>query len=282
MKLLRSHSSQAFTLIELLVVIAIIAILAAILFPVFAQAKEAAKKTSCVSNVKQVMTAELMYMNDYDGNMHEMYPGGCTNQAGEVGEPSTWMAVLNPYIKSVDLFNCASASNKIKVLDWNARIWTSTGMNSMLGFYFNYYDNFVAGGDTGVCPDEGMGDPHPRPTNESLASQPASVVVFGDAWNNTDADGVTPRGAWLDPGYGIGRRYGLSDRHSKQSNLSFLDGHARGLKTFSVLSQLSINSPDPEYLKSINFNAAKVIWDLDAPNPDSNPGLYPVNCCTNP
>src|SRR3954454_12260484 len=57
---------RAFTLIELLVVIAIIAILAAILFPVFAQAKEAAKKASCLSNLKQLTLANVLYQNDYD------------------------------------------------------------------------------------------------------------------------------------------------------------------------------------------------------------------------
>src|ERR1700760_1429785 len=61
-----SGKSRAFTLIELLVVIAIIAILAAILFPVFAQAKQAAKKAVCLSNTKQIVLAELMYQNDYD------------------------------------------------------------------------------------------------------------------------------------------------------------------------------------------------------------------------
>ncbi|MFX8934016.1 prepilin-type N-terminal cleavage/methylation domain-containing protein, partial [Acinetobacter baumannii] len=57
---------KAFTLIELLVVIAIIAILAAILFPVFAQAKEAAKKTTCLSNTKQIAVSQLLYSHDYD------------------------------------------------------------------------------------------------------------------------------------------------------------------------------------------------------------------------
>src|SRR3954464_10321579 len=67
--MLRRPNSRAFTLIELLVVIAIIAILAAILFPVFAQAKEAAKKTSCLSNVKQVALSTVMYAGDNDDTM---------------------------------------------------------------------------------------------------------------------------------------------------------------------------------------------------------------------
>ncbi len=65
-KLFAPRNKAAFTLIELLVVIAIIAILAAILFPVFAQAKAAAKKTSDLSNIKQMGTATVMYNNDYD------------------------------------------------------------------------------------------------------------------------------------------------------------------------------------------------------------------------
>lgn len=71
-----SHSRRAFTLIELLVVIAIIAILAAILFPVFAQAKEAAKKTQCVSNTKQATLASLMYANDYDDTLPRLDNNG--------------------------------------------------------------------------------------------------------------------------------------------------------------------------------------------------------------
>src|SRR5438128_12034731 len=66
---MRRLRSRAFTLIELLVVIAIIAILAAILFPVFAQARERARSTSCVSNMKQLATALGMYQQDYDGRM---------------------------------------------------------------------------------------------------------------------------------------------------------------------------------------------------------------------
>lgn len=82
---------KAFTLIELLVVIAIIAILAAILFPVFAQAKLAAKKTQALSNAKQICTAQLMYVNDYD----DMSPS--------LGQ-GDWTDHLYPYVKNEDLF----------------------------------------------------------------------------------------------------------------------------------------------------------------------------------
>jgi prepilin-type N-terminal cleavage/methylation domain-containing protein/prepilin-type processing-associated H-X9-DG protein len=96
------HSKRAFTLIELLVVIAIIAILAAILFPVFAQAKEAAKKTSCLSNMKQIGLGLIMYSNDYDD---EIVAGGFAYAV----PPDTydywdagvyWDYVINPYIKN--------------------------------------------------------------------------------------------------------------------------------------------------------------------------------------
>src|SRR5579883_1379027 len=88
-------TKRAFTLIELLVVIAIIAILAAILFPVFAQAKEAAKKTTCLDNVKQIGLAASLYENDYD----DVIPlAGYQNFVANT--PTTWMFLLDPYVKS--------------------------------------------------------------------------------------------------------------------------------------------------------------------------------------
>ena len=89
-------SRRAFTLIELLVVIAIIAILAAILFPVFAQAKEAAKKTSDASNMRQLATALIMYANDNDGGT----PESMHNAAGDVTR--AWVFTLTPYTSKVD------------------------------------------------------------------------------------------------------------------------------------------------------------------------------------
>jgi prepilin-type N-terminal cleavage/methylation domain-containing protein len=99
-----------FTLIELLVVIAIIAILAAILFPVFAQAREKARESTCLSNFKQMGTGVMMYLQDWD----ETYPsnrlatlkGG--SECNSKGKLLTWKHATQPYIKSTDVFKCPS------------------------------------------------------------------------------------------------------------------------------------------------------------------------------
>jgi len=113
-----------FTLIELLVVIAIIAILAAILFPVFARAREQARKTACLSNLKEIGLAALMYAQDYDETFPWLMQNGRTNDPntglslGLPTGPPTYGVDLNnkralfmeaafqPYIKNLDLFNC--------------------------------------------------------------------------------------------------------------------------------------------------------------------------------
>ncbi|CAN5420492.1 hypothetical protein BH11ARM2_BH11ARM2_37930 [soil metagenome] len=99
------NKNRAFTLIELLVVIAIIAILAAILFPVFAQAKLAAKKTVALSNAKQIGTAEFLYMGDTDDTLTKSYygfPDEC-NWGNGNSTYYNWRYTLNPYTKSNDL-----------------------------------------------------------------------------------------------------------------------------------------------------------------------------------
>lgn len=113
-----SAKKQGFTLIELLVVIAIIAILAAILFPVFAQAREKARQTSCLSNMKQISLAHLMYVQDYDerfapsrSNTPPNQPtdyenfGSTACSAGKA-DSSSWRAEVYPYVKNTQAYIC--------------------------------------------------------------------------------------------------------------------------------------------------------------------------------
>src|SRR5437660_10137204 len=96
-----SVRKSGFTLIELLVVIAIIAILAAILFPVFAQARESARRTACLSNVKQIGLAFQMYSQDYD----ETTPAVIHNTNLGPNDPDFWY-IVQPYVKNVQMFYC--------------------------------------------------------------------------------------------------------------------------------------------------------------------------------
>jgi len=111
--------TRGFTLIELLVVIAIIAILAAILFPVFAKAREKARQTSCSSNVRQVMTAVLQYVQDYDdmlplGTSYTYAPGA----GGGRVDPDIWCQLLQPYVRNTQVFQCSSDSDATMSTPW--------------------------------------------------------------------------------------------------------------------------------------------------------------------
>jgi len=133
--MITNKTQRGFTLIELLVVIAIIAILASILFPVFARARENARRASCMSNLKQIGLATMMYVQDYDelyplgifgdigntgANKRDKADGWCDNlpcdifsvsdghNAGGSGYIWSWMDLLQPYTKSVQVFICPS------------------------------------------------------------------------------------------------------------------------------------------------------------------------------
>jgi len=102
----RQRARTGFTLIELLVVIAIIAILAAILFPVFAQARESARKTQCISNGKNIGAAIIMYVADSDGLFPPSYY--YTDGSGSGNGYQHWSGFMQPYIKSWNIFRCPS------------------------------------------------------------------------------------------------------------------------------------------------------------------------------
>src|SRR5471030_206482 len=128
--------TYAFTLIELLVVIAIIAILAAILFPVFAQAKAAAKRTSDISNIKQIGLAFAMYTNDHD----DVYPTGGIYDFSNIGQwpESSWATNVQPYIKSASMF--------YSPFDTIAASINASGNDSFFGPAISYVPNSLSGG----------------------------------------------------------------------------------------------------------------------------------------
>lgn len=124
----RQRARAGFTLIELLIVIAIIAVLAAILFPVFSRARENARRSSCQSNLKQIGLGLMQYIQDYDERFPQAWPGNTfgtatpqtnaampgaklkTNCGTTDGYWVSWMDVVQPYVKSVQIFVCPSAA----------------------------------------------------------------------------------------------------------------------------------------------------------------------------
>ncbi len=215
--LLFRRPRKAFTLIELLVVIAIIAILAAILFPVFARAREAARASSCRSNLKQMATAWGMYTQDYDelsprsanGPNHPPYtlPNGATHSAGYM----LWHTMIHPYLKNVGVVDCPSGGSESS----------------------KYTGNYTGGGRYGQ---------NAVSAGAALAqfNRPADTMIYADVRStyhkgspsNTDigsAAGVPNTCA-----YTLDRWDELCDRHSDTLNVAYADGHVKSTKKRQV------------------------------------------------
>ncbi len=145
MKSFLSNTRNAFTLIELLVVIAIIAILAAILFPVFAQAREKARQTSCASNLKQIGTAFAMYAQDYDERLPDRrdlklsLPGGYRPWTSfPASDPrGAWASLtLQPYVKNYAIWSCPSVAGSAMGNAIQVKQTLDTTLNSPVTHYW--------------------------------------------------------------------------------------------------------------------------------------------------
>lgn len=211
---------HGFTLIELLVVIAIIAILAAILFPVFAQAREAARKSSCLSNTKQFGTAAMMYVQDYD----ELYPLSIYPNfgTGTMRAFSVFDAVM-PYVKNAGIMQCPSAPNE---MDWElflsqppTSIVPSPGcMGGALGGSMGNFKLFSYNANYAVFQEGrpnpyfgGGGDP---PTSMAALARPADTTIFYDGillcnFNSPIARPTKP------------------PRHQEGVSVTYADGHSK-------------------------------------------------------
>ena len=185
---------RGFTLIELLVVIAIIAILAAILFPVFAKAREKARQTSCLSNIKQIALSGLMYAGDYD----ERLPGhGCSWRNYTVSGPgeTCYLAKIYPYVNNMNVYQCPSDN-----------------------YAYAYGNNLW--GIAGRAPY----------TLANIAS-PAETIWYGDASRGyiraPACTGISESGPLCTQAPGVNN---IMWRHNGGANFAFVDGHAKWMK----------------------------------------------------
>jgi prepilin-type N-terminal cleavage/methylation domain-containing protein/prepilin-type processing-associated H-X9-DG protein len=222
----RRHTG--FTLIELLVVIAIIAILAAILFPVFARARENARKSSCQSNLKQLGMAVQQYAQDYDETYPGLYisspsavsyvlPNGTTYTSTHV----LWPTLIYPYVKNIQVYNCPSSSYK----------WTGVYSGTMC-----YGINEQSFGSAGRA--------------MAAINYPSELMYFADsntAASNSYRFDITTGNPDTN-GDGI-NDYKIDMRHSDGANVCYTDGHVKWIKINAV----------PAYSTSSRF------WRYDAP-----------------
>jgi prepilin-type N-terminal cleavage/methylation domain-containing protein len=204
-----SRRRNGFTLIELLVVIAIIAILAAILFPVFAQAREKARTTTCISNLKQIGLANNMYVQDYDE--HFPFAGREWPQASFI---DVWNG-LGPYIKNQEMFLCKSDPSPA----WNVR-WVranNKGLEkgllypSSYYYYYAFYHNFTGNQKAGPAQSMPL----------AAVAYPASKAIFVCFAGNVEGRG----------------------HNSNAMALCFVDGHSK----LTPLAQINDTAPYGPY-----------------------------------
>jgi prepilin-type N-terminal cleavage/methylation domain-containing protein/prepilin-type processing-associated H-X9-DG protein len=202
---------RGFTLIELLVVIAIIAILAAILFPVFARAREKARQSSCMSNHKQIIIAWMAYAQDYDEMVCPQYSG--TNQPAPMNR--VWsQTLLQPYIKSFQVWYCPSFSG--------AGVGTCEDRHHTgIGYNWGYNaSNPGGGGDFGWLGRQKM----------SGIARPAELLTFCDS--SCMGAGPYNQNAFLP--WQQGTAWPASIAHNEGINVAYADGHAKWVKPASL------------------------------------------------
>jgi prepilin-type N-terminal cleavage/methylation domain-containing protein/prepilin-type processing-associated H-X9-DG protein len=229
----RRRSPLGFTLIELLVVIAIIAILAAILFPVFAQAREKARQANCISAFKQINLALIMYAQDYDEAIPRIrfweFKGFCDPKSQSL----TWKGAIQPYVKSYDFWRCPSnPQNRVPSEDIDKNIVCSYACN---GVIFHGHRN------SDKTPPRTLASFAEPATTMTLLESTSPCPDAGDwAGNGTNANGTgnmcaRDGGPLPLPGF----RFQL---HGGTLNWGFADGHVKAAK-YGALWTPGITAP---------------------------------------
>ena len=258
-----------FTLIELLVVIAIIAILAAILFPVFAKAREKSRQASCESNLKQLATAGLMYAADNEGIILKSPASatlnpGITNILGDpvpargYVEAYYWQSLWFKYVNNSQVFFCPSGDSDYM----NEPRWVNTTNGQMnMEIWGQYGVNYE-----GTCKIR----PPINRIGLDTCPTPADSYLVMDSWSNCPCvDGPDSQltffgsgavGGGTDVGVGLNLPVGdnrRGDRHNGTANVAYLDGHVKSLE-FSNL--LGIVPPTATYSTFTNFTMDAGAW----------------------
>ncbi len=206
-------SRRGFTLIELLVVIAIIAILAAILFPVFARAREKARQASCLSNTKQLGLAFMMYASDYDETIPPTYLGNWRADA-----PTEWPDLIYPYVKNAQVFACPSEHWALNLVVMRP-VPLSYGMNMEFGY-------------------SAPGVPLAR------IDKPAETILIADSgphWLSNHSGPCNGHTKYINWARQIDEWtcYYVYLRHNETANVAFCDGHSKAEKEGYVIDRVN-------------------------------------------
>lgn len=240
-----TNNDRAFTLIELLVVIAIIAILAAILFPVFAKAREKARQISCLSNLQQLGLATMQYIQDNDEMFPAEYRLGSVPYSPADGQTQpNWFAAIYPYTKSVAVNICPSAQ-KTPAGQTNkpptANSSTSYSYNGMLGTCVDYA--FPAAAPPPVAAIGGI-------------ARPSELMMFedtGQTWSNSQPFPRYSASIWRDPVH-TGLVTQSLQLHTNGMNMCFVDGHAKWITASAVMVGTVYNASSKSYGFAVPFD----------------------------